>query len=217
MHNVASVIATLATRWQPSPTWPMVIDTLARLVRTHTSPVQLPALLTEVAGLALSCGGAEQAEALAREALYYLPDVPSTVRSKALRELGAALMGRGQTAIGLATLDQAVILAAAVNEPAIAASALCQGGLYALNHGDCPSAERRFREAIALLSPPMRRPQLLAHAHHNLAIALLQQGSDAAEHHARAALALRPDPNSHLAEQDRLLLEKLREARTELN
>ena len=217
VHNVAPAIATLAMRWQPSAIWPMVIDTLARLVRAHTGTADMPALLTEVAGLALSCGGAEQAETLAREALYYLPEVPSRTRSKALRELGAALMGRGLTEIGLATLDQAIVMAAAAHDAATGASALCQSGMFALNHGDDASAERRFREAIGLLSPPIRRPQLLALAHHSLAIALMHQGKGDAEHHAQTALALRPDPHSHLAEQDRLLLSTLREVRAELN
>jgi hypothetical protein len=35
-----------------------------------------------------------------------------------------------------------------------------------------------------------------------------------AEHHARTALALRADPESHLAEADRILLSRLRELRT---
>jgi hypothetical protein len=68
-----------------------------------------------------------------------------------------------------------------------------------------------------LLSRPIRRPHLLALAHHSLAIALMEQGKGAAEHHVRTALALRRDRHSHLAEQDRLLLAKLREVRDQLN
>jgi tetratricopeptide (TPR) repeat protein len=214
-HNLPAVVATLALRWEPSAMWPwpMVIDTLARLIRSYAGIPQRPALLTDVAGLALSCGGAEQAARLAREAVYYLPEVPSATRAKALRELGVALMSQGQSAAGLALLDQAIAMSAAVKDPAVGASALCQAGLFALNRGDYPNAERRFRRAIDLLSPPIRRPQLLAQVSHNLAIALMNQGKDGAEFHARTALALRSDPQSHLAEQDRLLLSQLREVK----
>jgi tetratricopeptide (TPR) repeat protein len=217
VHNVQAAIATLVACWQPSAIWPAVIDTLTEMVRAHTCADERPALLTEIAGLALSCGGADQAATLAREALGALPLTPSATRSQALRELGAALLSRGQTAAGLASLDQAIESAVAARAPAIGASALCQRGLYALNHGDYPGAERRFRGAIDLLSPATSRRPLLAHAHHSLAIALMQQDHSDAEHHARVALALRGDPESHLAEQDRLLLARLREARADLN
>jgi tetratricopeptide (TPR) repeat protein len=217
VHDVAAAIAMLTARWQPSAIWPAVIETLTRLARTHSGVAELPVRLTEIAGLVLSCGDAERAAALAREALYYLPAVPSTPRSQALRELGAALLGLGHTAAGLAFLDQAIGMAAAANAPGIGASALCQSGLHALNHGDYPSAERRFRAAIELLAPTTGRRHLLALAHHHLAIALMHQGKGEAEHHARTALELRPDPDSHLAEQDRILLSKLCEVRAEAN
>jgi hypothetical protein len=164
-HAVSAAVATLTARWQPSASWPIMIDTLTRLARAYTSATELPALLTEVAGLALSCGGADDAATIAREALYYLPETASATRSKALRELGAALIGQGQTAAGLVLLDQAIAMAATARAPAIGASALCQSGLCALNHGDYASAERRFRGAIALLSPMVRHPHL-ALAHH---------------------------------------------------
>ena len=45
----------------------------------------------------------------------------------------------------------------------------------------------------------------------SLAVALMHQGRPGAEYHARTALALRPDQESHLAERDRILLAKLRE------
>jgi hypothetical protein len=66
VHNVQAAIATLVARWQPATIWPAVIDTLTQLVRAHTGTDERPALLTEVAGLALSCGGADQAATLAR-------------------------------------------------------------------------------------------------------------------------------------------------------
>jgi tetratricopeptide (TPR) repeat protein len=217
LHNVRAVVATLAARWRPSPSWPTVLDALGRMARSFAAPADLPALLTEIAGLALSCGGAEQATTFAREALYYLPEDASATRCKALRELGIALMTQGQSVAGLSLLDQAITMAAVVRDPVIGASALCQSGLYALNHADYPGAERRFREAIVVLSPQASGAPLLALAHHNLAIALLHQGSDEAEHHASTALALRADPQSHLAEQDRILLARLREAKAALN
>jgi tetratricopeptide (TPR) repeat protein len=215
VHNVPAVIETLTVRWQPSAIWPIVLDTLDQLARAHTCSAELPALLTEIAGLALLCGGAEQAATLAREALYYLSERPSTMRSQALRELGTALIGQGRTAAGLAYLDQAIAMAAAAKDPVVGASALCQRALYALNHGDYPNAERRFRGAITLLSPHGQPSHLLALAHHNLAVALMLQGNEEAEHHAATALALRS--NSHLAEEDRSLLSRLRDAKTQLN
>jgi tetratricopeptide (TPR) repeat protein len=217
VHALPGVIATLSQRWEPSAMWPMVLDSLARLIRAYAGAPELPALLTEVAGLALSCGGADQAATLAREAIYYLPEVPSATRAKALRELGAALMGQGQSAAGLALLDQAITMAAAVKDAGVGASALCQAGLFALNRGDHANAEQRFRAAIELLSPPTQRPHLRALAHHSLAIALMNQGNGEAEYHAQIALALRSDPQSHLAEQDRLLLSQLREVRAEIS
>jgi tetratricopeptide (TPR) repeat protein len=211
VHNVRAAIMTLVARWHPSATWPAVIDTLAQMVRDHVYADERPALLTEVAALALSAGGAEQAAALAREALAYLRPVPSATRSQALRELGAALLSQGQTAAGLTFLDQAIEIASAARASTIGASALCQRGQYALNRGHYPDAERRFRGAIDLLSPATGWRHLLALAHHSLAIALMHQDrADAAEEHARVALALRADPDSHFAEQDRLLLAQLR-------
>ena len=210
VHNLRAAIATLGAVWQPSANWPLVIDTLAGLSRAYTPAGELPDLLTRIAALALSCGGAVEAATLAGEALLYLPESASATRSQALRELGTALICQEQTADGLALLDQAFAVAAEAEAPDVGASALCHSGLCALNHGDYPGAERRFRRAIELLSPPMRRPHLLALVHHNLAIALMHQGRlEAAECHVRTAAALRPDPESHQAEEDRILLAKL--------
>ena len=218
VHNVPAVIETLTQRWHPSELWPMVIDMLAVLARANTCTAELPALLTEIAALALSCGGAVHATRLTREALDYLPEMPpSAIRGRALRELGTALIGRGYIAAGLAHLDQAIAVAALVQDSGLGASALAQSGLCALNHGDFENAEWRFRAAIALLAPSPWRPHLLAQAHHSLAVTLMHQGSDEAEHHAVTALALRSDPQSHLAEEDRILLSMLRDARMQLN
>src|SRR5262249_42231897 len=82
VHNVSSVIRRLLMHWQPPPIWPLVIDALAGLVHTHTRPADAPRLLAHVAALSLSCGGAVQAAALAREALCLLPETPSRRRSR---------------------------------------------------------------------------------------------------------------------------------------
>jgi ATP/maltotriose-dependent transcriptional regulator MalT len=188
----------------------VLLDVLARLVHVDSSISALPRLLTQIAALALSCGDADRAATYAREALLVMPEAPSATRCQALRQLGTALIGQGQTVTGLALLEEASMMAAQANTPDVGASALCHAGLYALNHGDYLGAERRFRSAIELLSSDGRRRHLLAFAHHNLAVALLQQDHPDAERHVATALALRPDPDSHLAEQDRLLLAKLR-------
>jgi tetratricopeptide (TPR) repeat protein len=213
VHDVPAAIATLAAHWHPSPSGPLVIDTLCRLARAHTSAAELPVLVTQLAALALSCGDAVRAATLAREALFYLPEAPSATRCQALRELGTALLCQGQIVAGQTFLDRASTMAAHANVPDVGASALYHSGLCALNHGDYPAAERRFRDAIALLSTGPLRRHLLALAHHSLAVALLHQGHPDAEAQAQIALALRPDPKSHLAEQDRMLLAKLRERR----
>lgn len=212
VHNIPAAIQTLVTRWHPSANWSTVIETLARLARAHSLAVEVPELLTHLAALALSCGGSVQAATLATEALHRLPHTPSATRSRALRELGAALLGQGQTETGLALLDEAIAVAAAAQDVTSGATALCQSGMYALNHEDFANAETRFRRAIELLRPA-RRGDLLAQAHHNLAVALMELGSDEAEHHAATALALRPDKSSPLAEEDRILLGRMREAR----
>jgi hypothetical protein len=176
VHNLPAVLAAIAHRLPASPLWPAVLGTLIRLHRDTTPEVELPPVLIDLAGLALSCGGAKQAAALACEALDRLPEHPSTTRSQALRSYGAALLGLGQTAAGLTLLDRTIALAADVRSPEIGASALCHSGLYALHHGDLGDAERRFRAAIANLSPPTDRPDLLALAHHNLAVVLMHVG-----------------------------------------
>lgn len=206
-HNLPAAIAKLRRHWDPPASWPAVIDDLARLVRAYSRPSEIPALLTELAEIALSCGGDDRAAMLAHEALFYLHKVPGATTSKALRVLGASHMSQGRTETAKKLLDRAIAMAAEAQAPAIEVSALCQNGLLSLNHGDYVRAEQRFRRAIDLLASS---PDLLAVAHHHLAIALMLQGSCEAEHHARTALALRDDPDSHLAEGDRILLAMLR-------
>jgi tetratricopeptide (TPR) repeat protein len=213
VHNVPGAIATLAAHWYPSDSWSLVIDTLARLARSHTTIAELPLMVTRLAALALSCGDAVRGATLAREALYYLPETPSATRCQALRELGTALICQGQTTPGLALLDQAFVMSTQAKVPDIGASALAHSGLSALNHGDYAGAERRFRRVIDLLSTAGAQRNLLALAHHNLAVALRHQGHPDAARHAEAALAIRTDHDSHLADEDRILLTKLRERR----
>ena len=217
VHNVPAAIATLTAHWYPSTSSPVVLDMLARLVGADASTAELPGLLTQIAALALSCGDAERAATYASQALLYMPEPPSATRCRALRELGTAFVSQGRTTAGLALLEEAHAMAAQVKVPDVGASALCHSGLCALNHGDYPGAERRFRGAIELLSVDDRRRHLLAFAHHNLAVALMQQSHPDAERHAEAALTLRPGPDSHLAEQDRLLLAKLRGDRADVD
>lgn len=211
MHNVAAVLHRLSLHWQPSANWHPVINALAALVRAHAPATDVPQLLIQTAGLAMSCGGGDETAALAQEALQHLPASPSKIRSEALRQLGTALLCTGDAVAGLAALDDAIAVAAATHAPGAEASALCQSGMYSLNHGDYLDAASRFRRAIKLLSPTSRR-HLLAQAHHHLAIALMYDDSDAAEIHAWAALSLRTDQRSHWAEQDRKLLSRLQEA-----
>lgn len=110
--------------------------------------------------------------------------------------------------MGLLLLDDAITVAAAVGDPGQGASALCEAGLHALNREDFVRAEAKFRSAIELLSPDL--PDLLATLHHNLAVALLNQGNAEAVHHATTALDLRNDPHSDGAQEDRKLLDHLR-------
>lgn len=207
VHNLPAAIAKLGRCWAPSANWPTVLDELAGLVRAYSRTADMPALLTEIAEVALSCGGEDRAAVLAHEALYYLQETPGATTSKALRVLGAAQMAQGRTETAQELLDRASAMAAEAKAPAIEASALCQNGLISLNHGDYVNAELRFRRAVELLAP---NPDLLAVAHHHLALALMFQGSREAEHHAQTALALRGDRDSHLAEADRILLARLR-------
>jgi ATP/maltotriose-dependent transcriptional regulator MalT len=216
VHNVPAAITALAARWEPSASWPTVIQRLRWMIGMYATLDEQPPLLVDLAGMALSCGGADQAAVLAHEAICYLPPTPSATRSQALRELGVALLSQGKIAAGLRLLDQAIATAAAAKAPAVGASALCQSGLYALNHGEYAVAERRFRDAVELLSSTSRR-HLLALAHHSLAVALMHQGKGEAEHHATTALTLRSDLHSHLAEEDRMLLSQLRQGRREAN
>lgn len=208
VHNLPAAIAKLGRRWEPLANWPTVIDTIARLVRAHSPAIEIPVLLTEVAEIALSCGGDDRAAMLAHEALFYLGEAHGATASKALRVLGTAHMAQGRAETAMKLLDRAIAMAAEAKAPALEASALCQSGLISLNHGDYVKAERWFRRAIDLLAPS---PQLLAVAHHHLALALMFQGSREAEHHAQTALTLRGDPDSHLAEADRILLARLRQ------
>ncbi len=212
-HDVLAVVVALSKRHPSAANRKAVIDALAWLARAHAPAHDLPALLTEIAALSMTCGGAVEAEALTREALRYVPELPSAMRGQLLRELGAALLCQGKTEAAMEFFDQAFTMAMNAGAPDIGASALYHSGLCALLRGDYPAAERQLRHAIDLLPRPSRRPHLLAQAHSSLAVALMHQGLPDAEHHAQTALALRSDPNSQQAVEDRRLLAKLRAPR----
>src|SRR5258708_3993385 len=132
-HDVPAVVESLLRHWNPGPSWPLVIDAVLELVRGHAFTPDLPALLVDTAELVLSCGSAVQAEALASEALYYLPEAPSAGRANALRQPGAALLARGQHDGGLSELDRAIVMAGRVEDSLVGATALFQAGAFVLD------------------------------------------------------------------------------------
>jgi hypothetical protein len=140
IHNVAGVVESLRTRWQPSAAAPLVLAALSELLFAHAREDEAPELFTEVARIALWCGDPEQATTFARETLRRVGDAPSVLRCKALRTLGVALVSQGQTTEGLFILDDAIAAAALIGAPVEGASAQCQAGLHALTHQDYPRA-----------------------------------------------------------------------------
>lgn len=174
-HNAIGVLEWLTSSWQPTTLWHTVLSAASELLMQHVDTGEATAkLFTDAAGLALWCGGSEQAADFAREALKRFEVGTSATRCKALGILGAALIGKGEATVGLLLLEQAVTMAAAVDAPEEAARALRTAGLHALDREDFARAEAKFRAAIALL--PSGPPDLLALLHHNLAVALFSQG-----------------------------------------
>ena len=112
VHNLPGVVAKLGRIWNAPPNWPavwpIVIDQLALLVRAHARPMDMPALLTEIAVIALSNGGEQRAAMFAHEALFHLRDEPGETTSKALRVLGAAQLAQGRTESAKKLFDQAI-------------------------------------------------------------------------------------------------------------
>lgn len=212
VHNVAAVIESLLTRRQSASTWPLVLDAASELLHRHARAEESPELFVEAAEIALSYGDGERATAFAREALQRVGDAPSAVRCKALRALGVALMSQEETIVGTLLLDDAIAMAVTVGEPIEGATALCHVGMHAFNRGDLVRAESSLRRAIDLLAPE-GQPDLLATAHHNLALVLQSLGSGDAARHAMAALELRTDKDSIGAHEDRELLARVRDNR----
>lgn len=204
-HNLPAVIATLS-RSRREMIWPIVIESVAQLLRSERVGAELAQWLTSLARVARVRGAAEQAVTLAGEALSHLPAAASVARCAALRCLGTALWDLGQTVGAQVALDQAAAVAVAVDRPRLAASVLCQLGLNALDTQEYRVAELRFRAAVDLLDPstPAR---LRLRAHRGLAVALIEQGDAGAERHARIAFALHADSTSEDAVLDRQLVD----------
>jgi len=228
-HNVPAIVAWLRTEWRGAATvpllatasakapadkaiavWPAVLRATAKLVETHAAVEQVPELLLELSALARSFGAAESSDEAIRHvhaALHWIGDAPSAAKCRALRALALLRAARGEADDALQSLDTAVTIATVIGDRVEGASALGEIGLHAMRARQVARAERRFRRAVALLTdedPPYLRAML----HHQLARALHEQGKDGDEaaQHASAALALRWDPGSRLASDDRALL-----------
>lgn len=215
VHNAPAVVQSLLRSWQPRSQWWPVLETAIELAHAHDCAAELPALLVDIAELALSCESAEHAERLAREALDRLPTRASALRAKALRELGTALIARGDSRGGVRTLDSAIEMADLVQDAFIAATALCQSGIHVLHCGEYTKAVERLWRAIHLLRIQPDHRNLLATTHYTLAFAQMQlRALIEAEDHALRALELRHDPSGPQAEGDRVLLAKIRSLRT---
>jgi len=190
-HPLPAILEWLRADWHPTPIWARVLDTTAMLVTAFGHREQVPDQLLQLAAIALSLRGidaATEAAKHAQAALSWLGDTPSRMRCRALRMLASAMLVRGETDEALAQLDAAIGIAAVIRDP--------------------------IRGALALLSAD-DLPYLRATLHHQLAIALHEQrkNADEAEHHAAAAAALRWDPDSRLARNDRALLARIRAGR----
>jgi tetratricopeptide (TPR) repeat protein len=213
-HPLPAILEWLRVEWQPSPIWTQVLDTTAMLITGFGHRQQVPDQLLQLAAIALSLRGvdaATEAVKLVQTALAWIGETPSRMRCRALRQLASAMLILGETEAALAWLDEAINVAALIRDPLEEASALADVGAYALRRGHFAHAEARFRGALALLSADFL-PYLRATLHHQLANALHEQRKtpDEAERHASEALALRWDPESRLAREDRALLARIR-------
>jgi hypothetical protein len=186
-HEIAAVIATLQTSWQPANTWPSVVGMLARLIRLHASD-KAP-LLVDTASLAWACCGWSQAASVALEALELMDEQPTSLRSHALRILGAAKAGIGDVVAGTALIDEALVVATSIEDAAAQVRALACLGEVAFRERDLAAAAKSYQAAIALAHA--EPPEVRAMLHHDLARALVTHGSVAlATRHAELAYAL---------------------------
>ncbi len=212
--HLRDVIEWLRTQWRPTAIWPTVLGTTAMLIQRAAETDAVPDMLLELAAVASSFedrDGADHAARYASAAVASAGDQPSGMRCRALRALASATMRQGKAATALQLLEMAITTAAVIRDPFEEATAVTEVGFHALRGGHLARAEARFRCGLALLSAE-KLPYLQATLHHHLALVLLEQHKDAgeAEHHAAAALALRWDKTSRLAEEDRALLARIR-------
>jgi hypothetical protein len=216
VHNISAVVEALVARWRPTSNWREVLETVERLVRASVRPDDVPALLVDVATIALvCCRSAEEGARLASEALRRLPASPSLPRCRALRVFGSALIRQHHGATGVWALDDAVAMAMVVGSPREAAAALCESAVHLRERGDVANAESRYRRVVELLSGSGEYVGLLALAHLDLAAISLQHGKDDdGETHARVAVVLAEECGEpELAEDSRLLLLRIIESR----
>jgi len=218
-EHLPAVIRWLRTEWQPTALSPNVLKATAALVNGHAHRADVPALLLELSGLALSLGGdegPEQAIAHARAAMLAAGDYPSLARCRALRALALARLARGELVPALALHEMAISVAVVIGDRIEEATAIAEIGFHVLRSGHHARAEARFRTAIGLLRDD-EAPYLRATLHHAIAAILhhrLGHGTEA-ERHAVAALTLRWSPESQLAAADRMLLDRIRARRSD--
>jgi len=211
------VIDWLRTHWRPGAVWPSVLNRTASLVQESAEVDAVPGMLLELAAIARSFPGTEGAQQAAKHAgaaLAWIGDQPSRARCRALRATASATLALGQTETGLALLETAIRNATVLRDPIEEASALAEIGFHMLQRGYHARAETRFRAALALLSDD-DPGYLRATLHHDLALALVEQGAapDEAELHVTVALKLRESPRSQLASEDIALIARIRAQR----
>jgi tetratricopeptide (TPR) repeat protein len=207
----------LRAEWRPKPNWRRVLDTTAMLISGFSLREQVPDQLVQLAAVAVSLLGSDGARVALGHldtALSWVGDTPSCVRCRVLRMRASTLRVLGKTHEAMLTLDAAHRTAVLLNDPREEASTLCDLGLHLRQSGHLERAERVFRRGASL--PIDDAPYLLATLHHQLALVLCEDRAqlDEAEQHAEAALALRWDKNARLAEEDRALLARIRDARS---
>jgi len=215
--RLRDVIHWLRTKWRSSAVWPSVLSRTASLVQESGETDAVPEMLLELAAIARSFPGSEGAEQAAKHAgaaLAWIGDQPSRVRCRALRATATATLALGQTEAGVALLETAFNTATVLGDPIEQASALAEIGFHLLRRGYHARAETRLRVALALLSDD-DPAYLRATLHHDLALALVEQGRepDEAELHVTAALNLRESPSSQLASEDIALIARIRAQR----
>ena len=219
MHDepIHAVLEWLRTQWRATAVWPTVIGTTSLLVHACAPTEDVPDLLIELADITLTLGSMEAMEHAAghaRAALAWVGPHPSAARCRALRSLAITSILKGETEAGLALLESAVTTAELIGDPIEEASALRQIGCHAVRGQHFVRAEASFRRAMDVLSDA-GSPDLRATLHCDLAVVLHAQfkNDEEAETHAIAALDLRADKDSPVAQDDRELIALIRARR----